>query len=371
MKAMEKMQAVQTTGAGMSAPSPKLLPHTAQKPSFCKEYKYLIWCMVLPALLMYLIYLAREIYPFGNGTVLVLDLNGQYVWFFEALRKFVYGDSSLLYSFSRALGGEFLGIYAYYIASPLSYIVCLFPENMMQEALLTMFLLKTALCGGTFGYYMHRTSKTPNRFAIVAFSVFYALTSYAVVQQNNTMWIDAVMWLPLITLGIEELIKHKKFKMYTIFLALTLFSNFYIGYMVCIYCVLYFFLYYLAHNEEGRNNPLQEKHHFIKSLFRIGFFSIVAVGVAAVILLSAYYSLNFGKTTFSNPKWEWNIKFDLLDLAYKFLPGSYDTVRPAGLPFVYCGVLTLLFLPAYFLSHKYSMRQKIVSGIFIFIFVAS
>ena len=179
------------------------------------------------------------------------------------------------------------------------------------------------------------------------------------------------MWLPLITLGMEELIKHGKFKMYTIFLALTLFSNYYIGYMICIYCFLYFFLYYIAHNEENRNNPLGEKFHFIKSLFRVAFFSMIALGIASLIIFSAYYSLNFGKTTFSDPKWQTELNFDIMDLLYKFLPGSYDTVRPSGLPFVYCGLLTLLLLPAYFLSEKYPMRQKIVSGLFIFIFVAS
>ena len=337
---------------------------------------YLLLCMIIPAILMYLIYVARgvyntrAIYPFGDGSVLVLDLAGQYVWFFEALRNTVWGDASLLYSFARALGGEFLGIYSYYIASPLSYIVCLFPKDRMLEALLTLFLLKTAICGGTFGYYMHRTLKEKKPLAIIVFSVFYALSAYAVVQQHNTMWIDALMWLPLLTLGIEELIKHGKFKMYTIFLALTVWSNFYIGYMVCIYCAIYFFLYYIAHGEENRNNPLRERFHFLKSLLRIAIYSIIALGIAAVVLLGAYYALNFGKTTFSTTKWEFLTNFDLLDLFYKFLPGSYDTVRPEGLPFVYCGLLTLLFIPAYFLSKKYPMRQKIVSGVMIFVFVA-
>ena len=81
---------------------------------------YLVFCFIVPAILMYLLYLVREIHPFGDGSVLVLDLNAQYVYFFESLRNFVYGDADLLYSFSRALGGEFVGIYAYYIASPLS-----------------------------------------------------------------------------------------------------------------------------------------------------------------------------------------------------------------------------------------------------------
>ena len=84
---------------------------------FFKEYGYFALCMIIPAVLVYLIYFAREIHPFGDGSVLVLDLNAQYVWFFEALRNFAKGDASLLYSFARAMGGEFLGIYAYYLAS--------------------------------------------------------------------------------------------------------------------------------------------------------------------------------------------------------------------------------------------------------------
>ncbi|MBQ9761243.1 MAG: YfhO family protein [Clostridia bacterium] len=341
------------------------LERIEKRQRFFKTYGYLSLCAILPMVIMYLIYAIRGIHPFDDGAVLVLDLTGQYVWFFEALRNAVWGDASMLYSFARALGGEFLGIYAYYIASPLSYIVCLFPQDCMLEALLTLFLLKVGICGGTFGYYMHRTFKQKKPLAVITFSVFYALSAYAVVQQHNTMWIDALMWLPLITLGIEQLIKHGKFKMYTIFLALTVWSNFYIGYMVCIYCAIYFFLYYVIHAE----NPLRERFHFLKSFMRMAIYSVIALGIAAVVLLGAYYSLNFGKTTFSTTKWEFLTNFDLLDLFYKFLPGSYDTVRPEGLPFVYCGLLTLLFIPAYFFSKKYSIREKIVSGVLVIVFV--
>jgi uncharacterized membrane protein YfhO len=122
-------------------------------------YGYLALAFIIPVVIMYVIYIAMEIHPFGNGSVLVLDLNGQYVYFYEALRNFVYGDASLLYSFCRALGGEFMGIYAYYIASPFSYIVCLFPQTKILDALLCIFLLKTGLCGFTFGFYIHKTEK--------------------------------------------------------------------------------------------------------------------------------------------------------------------------------------------------------------------
>lgn len=350
-----------------------LLPSRGKekKKGWLKTYGYLLLCLFIPAIVMYLIYFSREIYPIGDGSVLVLDLNGQYVWFFEALRNFVKGDASLLYSFSRALGGEFLGIYAYYLASPLSYLLALFPQDRMLEGLLVLFLLKTALCGGSFGLYMHKTSKHCNKTAVVVFATCYALSAYGIVQQHNTMWIDAMMWLPMITLGMESLIKKGKFKLYTISLAITLFSNFYIGYMVCIYCFFYFFLCYFGMSEDREHNPDGERLHFLRSGLRVAFYSLLAICMAAVILLGAYYSLSFGKSTFSSTKWVWSFNFDIIDLLYKFLPGSYDTVRPAGYPFVYCGVLTLLLIPSYFLSRKYPMRQKIAMALFIFLFVAS
>lgn len=339
-----------------------------------KEYGYLSLCFIIPAVIMFLIYLSMEIYPFGEGSVLVLDLNGQYVSFYEGLRNFVYGDRSLIYSFARGLGGEFMGMYAYYLASPLSYIVALFPQSMILEALLVIFLIKTGLCGATFGFYLHQTSrekKSFNRVTVVAFSIMYALAAYCVVYQHNSMWIDAVIWLPLITYGIEELIKKGHYKIYTISLAVSILSNFYIGWMTCIYCAAYFFAYYFMHNEKGRNNPFGEKKHFSKSFLRMVIFSLIAVAISAVIILTAYYSLTLGKTTFSTTKWNFVLKFDILDMFVKFLPGAYDTVRPEGLPFVYCGALTLLLVPVFFCSKRFSTREKALSGIFILFFMLS
>lgn len=328
----------------------------------------------VPTVIMFLIYICMEVHPFGTHSVLILDLNGQYVSFYEGLRQAIYGNASLLYSFGRALGGEFFGIYGYYLASPLSYIVALFPADMILEALATIFLIKTGLCGLTFGFYLQKTSvfgKKLNIPAIVAFSSMYALSAYCIVQQHNSMWIDAVIWLPIITYGIEELIKKGNFKVFTLSLAVSVMSNFYIGWMTCIYCAAYFFVFYFMNSENGKNNALGEKAHFIKSLLRMTAFSLLAIAISAVTILTVYYSLSFGKNTFSTTKWAFELRFDILDIFAKFLPSSYDTVRPEGLPFVYSGVLTLLLVPVYFASKKFSLREKIISAAFIGFFILS
>ena len=364
-KIIEEKTPLNNTAKKRSSPLDFL--RNIQKKISNSQYSYLLLAFLIPTVIMYVVYLAMEIHPFGDGSVLVLDLNGQYVYFFEALRNFVRGDASLLYSFSRALGGEFMGMYAYYLASPISYLVALFPTERMLEALLFIILLKTGLCGASFGFYLHKNSRVPNRFAVLAFATMYALCSYAVIYQNNIMWIDALICLPLITYGIEQLIKFRKYKLFVISLSLGIISNFYIGYMLCLWVAIYYFYYFYSHND-NRNNPIGEDKHFLRSFIRIALFSAIAVAISALLILTAYYSLQFGKNEFSNPSWKFTENFKILDYLTKFLPGSYDTVRPEGLPNVYAGMLMLILIPVYFVSKKISSREKIASLLIIILF---
>ncbi len=323
------------------------------------EYSYLGCAFLIPVLVFWMVYICFQVYPFGNGSVLVLDLNGQYVFFFEALRNAVFGDTSLIYSWSRSLGGEFIGIYAYYIASPLSYLVCLFPQNHITEALLAIILIKTGLSGATMAFYLKKTRPATKELAVVIFSTMYALSAYAVTYAHNTMWIDAMMLLPLTIYGLEKLVTEHKFKLFVFSLTLTLISTFYIGYMVCFFILIYFFYYYFTESHDYRHNYYGEKLHFLKSLLRVGIASASSLLMAAFIILPTYYSLTFGKTTFTKTTWEFVTQFDFLDFFAKMLPGSYDTVRPEGLPFVYCGTLALIMVPVFFAAKKIPLRHKI------------
>lgn len=325
---------------------------------------------LVPLGLMWLIYIAMEVWPFGDNSVLVLDLNGQYVYFFEELRAKLLGGGSLLYSWSRSLGGEFLGIFAYYIASPFSIITVLFPKSMMTEALLAIILLKVGSCGFTMSLYLSKSHPT-TRLNTVIFSTMYAVCSYAVVQAHNTMWIDELIFLPLMVLGIEQLITKRRYILFTVSIAFCAMTSFYIGYMMCIFAFLYFFYYFFAHNSDFENNFYEENGHFIKSLIRAAVFGVIGLSIAMVVLYPAYVSLSFGKTTFSNPDFSFAQQFDFLDMIAKLLPGSYDTVRPEGLPFIYCGTLSLILLPIYFISSHIKPREKIFGGLLICVLVLS
>ena len=331
--------------------------------------RVLFWCFAVPLGMLLLIYMCLRVWPFGDNSVLVLDLNAQYVYYFEKLRNILVGGDSILYAFERNLGGEFMGMFAYYLSSPFSLLVALFPKNMMTEAIFAILLLKCGCCGLTFGYFLTKTRKTDGLYTVVLSSM-YALCSFAVVMQHNLMWTDNIIALPLLVLGIDALIREGKYRMYVLSLVYCIMSNFYIGYMSCIFVFIYFFIRYFMMTPEERN-PKGVTRHFLRSFVRIGLFSVLAVAISMVIILLVYYSLSFGKFTFSDPNYEPKQLFDFLDLLTKTFFGSYDTVRPSGIPFLYCGMLMPILLPLYFFNPHFTKRKKLAYMILLLIFAVS
>ena len=341
--------------------------NSALMPDDRKEQRRRLWklaftCFGVSAGMMALIYFCIGV-PFLGNSVLVLDLNGQYVYFYESLHDILYnGNSSLLWSWMRSLGGEYLGIYAYYLASPFSWLVALLPSKIITEALYLMIVAKVGLAGGTMGFFLHKTYPTCRR-NVVLFSAMYALCAWSLMYGNNVMWLDALYLFPIVIYGADLLLSGRNYIVYTAALALTVLTHFYIGYMVCIFLAIYFFYFHIARSGDADYNPKGQKVFFLRSGLRYFFFTLLACGISAIIIFSAAYSLSFGKNTFTDPTYEFTFKLTFLDLIYKLLPGAVDTVRREGLPFLYCGTCALFGAAVFFVSGKFKIREKLGAGL--------
>ena len=121
--------------------------------------RFYIIAFFIPVILMYISYAIFGLYPFGEESVLALDLNAQYVYYFEALHDAFWGDGSAFYSWSRNLSGEYMGIIGYYLASPFTLIVMLLPRKMILTSLLIMILCKIGTASVTFNYFLQKSRK--------------------------------------------------------------------------------------------------------------------------------------------------------------------------------------------------------------------
>lgn len=331
------------------------------KKRFGFDFWMYVFAFLLPALLTLFAYAKFGIYPFGSesapqgkdGSVLALDLNGQYIYYFEAFRDAFWGDNSFFYSWSRDLSGEFMGIIGYYLASPFTLIIVLLPRTMILESLMIMQLCKIGAAGLTFAVYV-RNSKGIKPLQSVIFSTCYAMMSYAVIQLIDPMWLDGIVFLPLIILGVEHFIDDGRKLNYIIPLAVMFIANFYIGYMTAIFVAIYFF-YYLFFGTERK----LKLYDYIKIFLWFGIATAVVLMLSAFMILPVYNALSLGKFEFSQPDYSLKTQFSPIELVPTLLPDQYYSVNMQGLPEIYCGVITLVLLPLFYMNSKIKFNKKI------------
>ncbi|WP_369395878.1 YfhO family protein [Lacticaseibacillus saniviri] len=100
-------------------------------------------------------YIGCHVYPFGNSSLLTVDLGQQYIDFYSYFRQTILGHpDQFLYSFNKALGGDMLGVFAYYLMSPFNFILLFFPKSMLDTGIVALTLLKYGSAGLTMCYYL-------------------------------------------------------------------------------------------------------------------------------------------------------------------------------------------------------------------------
>ena len=207
----------------------------------------------------------------------------QYSCFFGDVKSLL--SDGLFYSLHKSIGGDIYSLAAYYLASPLNLIFLLFPLEYLPEAVSVLYILKLSLAALTMSYYL--SARGTNGAANLALSLAWSFSAYFTLYSINIMWLDALVLLPLISLGIERLIYRGKFLLYILSLAGAIFCNYYIGYMLCIFSVVYFLYALLRETHPARM--------LATSCIRFAISSLVAGGLNAVLLIPVGLSMSGGK----------------------------------------------------------------------------
>lgn len=300
---------------------------------------------LLPVTIMLAIFVERGIYPFGDRSFLFSDMYHQYMPFFsEFMRKMKAGEG-LSYSYNVGIGSNFLALYVYYLASPLHWFAFLVPEAHLMEFMSYLVVVKIGLAGLTFCYYVRKRFGT-EKWGMLFFSVFYALSGFLAAYNWNIMWLDCVVLLPLIILGLERLVKEGKCGLYCITLALSIFTNYYISIMICIFLVLHFMVLFVT---EKRS---------VRAVWQFALYSLLAAGMASVLLIPevcAILATDFGNMDFPEKVESY---FSVLDMLARH---CMCVTTERGLdhwPNIYCGVAVFLLLPMYVLNDRIPIRQR-------------
>lgn len=326
-----------------------------------KKYYIYILSTGIPALIMLGVWIFAKIGPGGRSLIMVDGLH-QYMPFFSDYYEKLKTGGSLFYSFQEGMGTNFLSLWAYYLASPLNLLILLFPKAQLNTAVSLIVTLKIVLCGWSFAYAaLHRNGVKYQHPGVIPLAVAYSMSNFVVGYYWNVMWMDCIFIFPLIILGFDRLVEKKDARLYILTLFYALFCNYYIGFMICIFLVIWAVLYhYKSLRDLGRT----------AWMFAVS--SLMAGGLAAVVLIPAYMGIMqtaSAKRTLPG----WNTYGSYWYILQAHLPGNEpinNQVDDGGVN-LYCGIFVLFLLFVYIFSTRFALFDKIKYIFILVLFLVS
>lgn len=301
-----------------------------------------------------------HIYPLGKDFFFPGDLASQYMPFIQEFKTLIQDPTQWLYSFHNGLGSSMLSLISYYIASPLNFLLLFLKENQLLGGVLFLIALKLILASLTMSYYLI-TQKKMQSFSTPLLSICYSFCGFSALYFYNTLWMDVLIWLPLIIAGLERYITENKKGLYQWSLFFLLLSNYYMAWMVCLFIFFYFFYYRMKTTHQSLKEIIMKDYRL--------FFSFLFHSVLLVLLLSWLYlptivsMLSTGKGNFefqslieplTQTKWYGWVGFG-------FGMSNYE-MRLSHIPSFYFGLLPLaLSLTSLFTCHQ---TRKLDIGFF-------
>ena len=297
--------------------------------------------------------------PFGNSSLLYSDNYHQYYPFFHAFREALRSGDSLLWSWNVGMGMDYLGLISYYLASPLNLLSAIVPDAWVLEYYSILLPIRLGLAGLFFAVFLKHTCKRED-LSVALFSACYALCAWALGYQWNVMWLDTFALTPLVVLGTVQVLEKRKFILYTVTLFLAVYSNYYIGFFVCIFVMLVCICWEICRWKGVR--------HLFCDIGLMLFLSVLAIGMTAVLELPALAALQNTQSSVNEFPTGFDINMGddtwlgLLDAMRQVagnMGGGTELTYMEGLPNLYCGVGMVALAILFLMARGVKLRDKI------------
>ncbi|MCM1133289.1 MAG: YfhO family protein [Ruminococcus flavefaciens] len=319
---------------------------------------------VISLIIGLMMFRAREIYPMGEKSVLCMDLWGQYFSMYVNNKQ---ADSiaDMMYSWNGGFGFNNWAQSAYYCNSIFLLLFKILPVEALVKALCVFVLLKFAFSASAFLAYMRYKVKDGSLVFSMVSAVAYSVCAYMLAYLSQFMWTDVVIYTPLVMLGLEKIINERKPLMYTLILAVTLISNFYVGYAVCIFCVLYFIsqtAVKLTIEKNDKKIRIGNKKNVLSSIIKFTVSSLIAGALSAFVIIPVYMAISntiASESTFPEEfKWYHSLTTVLQDL----MPEQPLHQGYVGAN-IFSGTVLFISIPVYFVSKRFPLKERVADYI--------
>ncbi len=322
---------------------------------------YWMISFVLGATAMYVMLSYAQMLTTGKYIILAGDSLQIYAANMRMLIDNIINGENPWFSFSMSMGLNTALSLAFQMMSPFNILYLIFYDKDFNVITAAVIVLKTGLAAAMFQIFASKVLKAKGIHSIL-FSVFYGMCAFSVIYGVfNFMWLDGVYALPVVALAVYKAVKEGKFSLLTFSYAYIFIVQFYQGYMIGIFSLMYFVLLLVLFKKEERvMKPVKYVLHYLLSL-------VSAVLISAVIWVPlALFLLHYHPT--DSTVFE-VMNTDLLGVGNHLFWGAFQNLYDS--PFIYCGIPALLLFPFFFLNKEIDKRERIIAGVLVAFFFAA
>lgn len=178
------------------------------------------------------------LYPLGPEMFVISDARLQYIDFFAWYKDIFRGDANVFYMATQGMGSASIGLFSYYLASPVNLLALLFDEHHLSIFFFVMTVVKVGFIQATTTFYLRRRFQTPPIWAC-ALALGFTLCVWVLTQARNPMWLDALALLPLSAWGVCCLLRDGRWRLLVLSAAATVITCWYMAYIIFLFLCLY------------------------------------------------------------------------------------------------------------------------------------
>ena len=336
--------------------------------TFLQSLRDPLLAALVTAAIYWLVMLLGDYVPFGINTPAVTDAKLQYLDLFAYYRDVLTGQNSAVYTFSNTLGGGAAAIWAYYLASPFNLLVLLFEKDRMNLFLEVLITVKLSAASAAFAWFIGRRFRGRVRGGMtLLLSVSYGLMQYMTAQGSNVMWLDGVILLPFIVLGIHNAVSSRRFRLRELAVpaALSVLANWYTGGINYLFSTVWF-LYEVLRGQgtaDAGRGPDERNGSGARRTSSAAGKYLAGMGtgllLAAVLFLPNVIALREGKAGSWNPfayAWPLGLRGNPLSVIRSYRIGEMSDISRASF---FSGTLAAFGTAAYFYSDRVRAREKL------------
>ena len=207
--------------------------------NFFVNNKYLFLTLLCTFFIMLVLFLVKNIFPFGENVFSIGEFDSATLPFYYELWDILHGSGNIFLNFDIGNGINNFSLFVINgFLSPISWVVGLFSRNNIPYVISWLVIIKVLFISLCMFITINKLFPKVKSLYKILFTLIYTFSGWTLLMISNVGYLEVIGLFPLLILGYNRLVRDGKWGLYFVVLLLSYLCNFFIALMITIFIII-------------------------------------------------------------------------------------------------------------------------------------